>query len=114
MVWSVPEKEARMKIGTDATLHHNGKVIRIVFRSLEDGMKGTACTNGSHYYLIAVNTNQSAQSQRFTVGHELAHILNGHFFRSVDVLGAMEAEANRQAWKYYGLFRDDKLDSDAL
>ena len=71
-------------------------------------------------YIVFIDSSRHPQTQRHTLGHELAHIYLGHFDRGGNVwksaAGArylqdetMEREANANAWKYYRLFLNGNL-----
>lgn len=107
---------------------HNGKPIKIVFLPLPEKVYGLTAESKDDY-LIGINQNSAAITQRHTIGHELAHIFLNHFtvtgscvltsdsIATVDMKLSnsasryIEKEANRQAWNYYRMYKSGILDS---
>ena len=70
-------------------------------------------------YWIFIDSKQCALHQRFTFGHELAHVLLKHHdiadladrfedrnSKAYKLYEACESEANRRAWEFYRKYRD--------
>lgn len=96
-----------MKIGRDGEFLFRGKSVYVAFRNLPEDVHGFSCIRDGGYLLV-VNSLDSAQRQRLSTGHELAHIILGHLdgIRKRDPVEVLEAEAHAAAWTCYGLFRD--------
>lgn len=102
----------KRKIGEDCTLYHNGERVRIIYRPFDESAQGRI-KGGVIYdkagYLVVIDSTRSAQAQRYLTGHELAHIWHRHFDKRGVPVDVLECEAHRDAWHYYRLFRDGKL-----
>lgn len=101
----------------------NNGPVRIIYTVFPEEMQGeikgfTAADKKE--YIVFIDSSRHPQTQRHTLGHELAHIYLGHFDRGGNVwksaAGArylqdetMEREANANAWKYYRLFLNGNL-----
>lgn len=99
-------------------MQHNGKAIEIEYCSFPDrvhGFIGAFVIDDDNGYYIGIDNRNAPIVQRFALGHELAHIfLNHNMPRLSDYNGklrkelqGMEREANRRAWEFYRLYRDE-------
>lgn len=75
---------------------------------IQGKVKGFSTKTGTGYQVIIDSTRYPIE-QRFILGHELAHIFMGHHGADLDIDTA-EQEADRNAWKYYRLYRDNRLE----
>ena len=82
---------------------HNGKSIRIVYLPLPGQVHGVTAESDKDY-LVAINEQSAAITQRHTIGHELAHIFLDHFDNSKPIQD-VEREANREAWHFYRIYK---------
>lgn len=97
-------------------MKHNGKEIVIEHTEFPDGIHGFVrafVTEDEDSYLIGIDSRNAPIIQRYALGHELAHVFLGHempyiteYINMRKELKAMEREANKNAWKYYRLYRD--------
>ena len=87
-------------------MQHNGRIIKLQYMTLPSGIHG-AVREMEHSYVILINSDSPGIVQRFAIGHELAHIFLDHFERSECVL-ELEKEANKRAWEFYRLYRDNQ------
>lgn len=91
---------------------HNGKQIRVIYLELPKTVYGISLEDAKGYD-VCINSTCSGIVQRHALGHELAHIFLNHLANAPtpDQLptanrhNAIELEANRNAWKYYRLFK---------
>ena len=102
----------------------NGRPVKIVYevfpQQIQGKIKGFTSASTDEY-IIMIDSSRHPQAQRHTLGHELAHIYLGHFDRSgvawkllpdawqYSQDKELEREANANAWKYYRLFINGKL-----
>ena len=89
-------------------MKHNGKEIVIEYDAFPDGVRKLIkayVAEDTDAYLIGIDTHNAAIVQRFALGHELAHVFLGHLDSSKPK-AVQEREANKNAWKYYRLYRD--------
>lgn len=75
---------------------------------LQGKIKGMSTKIGNDYRIIIDSTRYHIE-QRFVLGHELAHIYMKHHESNISTTEA-EYEADRNAWKYYRLYRDGLLE----
>jgi len=86
----------------------SGQPVRIIFADFPQDIQGKvrgvtrATAKG---YTVLIDSSRPAQTQRHTIGHELAHIFLKHFEISSDI-AAIEREANKKAWHYYRLYKE--------
>jgi hypothetical protein len=107
------------------------KKILIRFEQLPEGLRGSAIQDPEDpsFYIVVCDSTRHIQSQRFTFGHELAHIFCNHFNTEDTLLiypggsnnvsadgthvngklynseSTSEKEADAKAWYYYRRFR---------
>lgn len=116
--------------------------IHIYFQPLPKDIYGAAIRDGkdhSEYFLFCDTAARSIQQRRHTFGHELAHILEGHFDtkdaltfyqngerkalyqngkyiaptdKPLDRDNHSEHSADRNAWHYYRRFRDQFIQAE--
>ena len=88
-------------------MEHNGKPIEVRYQEfpqeLRGVVKGLATAKFESKYIILIDSTQHAQTQRYTLGHELAHICLNHF-ESKKPIADLEREASERAWEYYRLY----------
>ena len=98
-----------MKIGEDCSIRNGSDSIRVVFKAFPDTLQGQikafSAQLDRNKWLIMIDSTLSKQAQRFTIGHELCHILEGHISQGIEISLA-EKTANKRAWHYYRVFRD--------
>lgn len=70
--------------------------------------------DGTAYHVIVINKDEHPLQQRYTIGHELAHIGLDHWqlpeAENKEEYDRREHEANRHAWEYYRRFRSGEYD----
>lgn len=92
---------------------HKGKSIEIEYATLPERIGGiTGDIDEAGYYLVLINSTRAPLHQRKALGHELAHIFLDHFSQDRPIQ-ELEREADRNAWKYYRLYKAGALDSNA-
>ena len=81
-------------------------MIKVFYLDLPEKIHG-ACMNDleTGIYLVAIDSKQCVLQQRFTFGHELAHVFL-HHHDSTEPVMENEVEANHKAWEFYRLYRD--------
>ena len=105
-------------------MQHNNKKIQIAFLALPVQVRGQTL-EFAYDYLVGINQSLAGITKRHTIGHELAHIFLNHFDDScirpsdseeqietkLNSAAAREKErqANKAAWHYYRLYRDNRL-----
>ena len=81
-------------------------MIKVFYWDLPPGIHGASMNDSeSGIYLVAIDSKQCDLRQRFIFGHELAHVFLHHHDSKCDLM-ENEAEANREAWNYYRMYRD--------
>lgn len=90
---------------------HKGKSIEIEYTALPKTIGGiTGDIDEDGYYLILINNTRIPLHQRKALGHELSHVYLDHFSQDRPIQ-EIEAEAERNAWKYYRLYKAGALDN---
>ena len=92
-------------------MQHNGKKVEIIFMAFpEDAqcvpgllMESRAC------YKILIDSTRPPQTQRHTLGHELAHLYLDHLDQHDRNIWEQEREANQYAWKFYREYKAGRL-----
>lgn len=105
-----------MQVMTD----DKGRTIKITWEPFPETIRGKVrglTSADSTGFFVIIDSTRGPQAQRFTLGHELAHIFLGHFDRrdaewkplteGVRFITDrnLETEANRHAWRYYRLYK---------
>lgn len=62
-------------------------------------------------YIVVIDSTRTPLHQRKALGHELAHIFLDHLYQKDRPIPEIEAEAERNAWKYYRLYKAGALDN---
>ena len=92
---------------------HNGREIEIMYQAFPQELRGrvTGLTSAKFEgkYIILIDSTRPPLQQRFTLGHELAHICLNHFEQPDRPVREQEREANRQAWNYYRMYKAGQL-----
>ena len=96
------------------------KITRCPFPETIQGKVRGLTSHDKDGFFVVIDSTRGQVAQRRTLGHELAHIFLGHFDRS-DIEWqplttgthfitdkAIEAEADRHAWKYYRLYEKNR------
>lgn len=82
---------------------YNGRAIDVIVKSfppaIQGKVKGAATIDGNRY-IVMVDGSRTAQEQRLTIGHELAHIYLGHLDDPGGDVAGMEAQAAALAPRY--------------
>ena len=94
---------------------HNCKEVRIKYLDFPEGIKTMPgfLTGSSDlaYWCIAINSRMHPQTQRHTLGHELAHLFLNHLDQHDRTVMEQEAEANKFAWHYYREYKAGRLET---
>ncbi len=87
-------------------------MINLIFAPLPEELhdiKGMSTMDGPGIWTILINSTQAGIVQRHALGHELAHVLLGHFEKPEREIDELEREADAHAWEFYRSFRDGKF-----
>lgn len=89
----------------------NGKKIIISFvkfpKEIRENVHGMAAEAADRFYVV-IDQELTEEEKRKAIGHELAHIFLGHFDNNRSNDPAAEAEADREAARYYRLYMMEK------
>lgn len=91
----------------------NGKRIIIYHFPIPEGqtsedLHGLVGEDANKYYIL-VNSSLTEEEQQAALGHELAHIFLGHLDDERSNDQEAEAEADREAGKYYQLYLSERI-----
>lgn len=96
-------------------LTHHGKEIRIQYFPFPEELQGklialTTAKNPERW-IVCIDSTRHPLSQRYALGHELAHIFLDHFDRpeAADHVSEIEREADKKTWEFYRAYKAGSL-----
>ncbi len=97
---------------------YQGRPVKIEYMTFPEGCDTVrGFLSGScklDYWLIAINDRMHPQTQRHTLGHELAHLFLDHLDQHDRDIREQEKEANAWAWHYYREYKAGRLETAGL